>query len=73
MPNKRKTRQLATQHRPKPTLPDGDEDKEMELEDRQKKLNVTIADFDNEGRGIRFLSILRVHGGSMLKQMLFYV
>ena len=49
MPNKRKTRQLATQLRPKPTLPDGDDDKDIEPEDRRKKLAVTIADFENEG------------------------
>lgn len=52
MPRKRKTR-LASQSRPKPTMPDGDEGRDLEKSLRREKLRVLLQDFDTEVDSMR--------------------
>ena len=56
MPQRRKVR--TTTKRPKVTLPDGKEGEDLPEETRQKKLEVLLKDFDDDGQSGFFLKIL---------------
>ena len=49
MPRKRKTKASVSSTRPKAKIPDGDEGKGLTKEEKLAKLELLLADFDNEG------------------------